>query len=502
MSAPSPIIVGVGQVCDRDDDLAAKREPLALIEAASLLALDDASCFGLADQIDSVRVVNMLSGAAYEDPAGTLAGRLGLPTGDRLYTAIGGNAPQWLVNRAADDVVAGRCRAVLIGGGEALQTLRLASRAGVALPWTQGRGRAATIGDDRQGSHPDEWQYGLQMPTQIYPLFEVALRAHERRSPASHHAHLAALCESLAAVAARHPQAWFRDGKSAHEIATLTSVNRMIAYPYPKFMTSIIDVDQAAAVIVTTDEHARRLGIPPSHWVYVHGGGEANDLWHLKDRVDFHSSPGMTEAFRQALEQADLEAGGVGLLDLYSCFPVAPQLAARVLGVPTDGSRALTVTGGLPYFGGPGNAYALHAIATMVTRLREVPDDYGLVSALGWYFTKHAVGVYGMRPPARPWLRTETKQRQAGINALDHPTFVVAAEGRGWIETYTVLHDRDGAASEGILVIRLDDGRRTFAVTGPDTELLTALERDEMVGGVGTLVARTDGRNGFRAAGV
>src|SRR5205085_185031 len=121
----------------------------------------------------------------------------------------GGNAPQWLVNRAADDLVDGRCRAVLIAGGEALQTLRLASRASIALPWTQGRGRAATVGDDRQGSHPDEWRYGLQMPTQIYPLFEIALRAHERRPPAAHQAHVGALCESLARVAARHPQAWF-----------------------------------------------------------------------------------------------------------------------------------------------------------------------------------------------------------------------------------------------------------------------------------------------------
>src|SRR6185369_11820297 len=151
------------------------------------------------------------SGAAYEDPAGGLAELLGLAAGERLYTAIGGNSPQWLVNLAADDLAAGRRRAVLIAGGEALYTLRLASRASVVLPWTQGRGRARTIGDDRQGSHPDEWSFGFQMPTQIYPLFEVALRAHEGRSPAAHRAHLAQLCSRFAAVAASHPQAWFRD---------------------------------------------------------------------------------------------------------------------------------------------------------------------------------------------------------------------------------------------------------------------------------------------------
>ena len=137
----------------------------------------------LARRIDSVRVVNMLSGAGYADPPGQLAARLGLETGEQLYTTIGGNAPQWLVNHAADDLATGRRRAVLIAGGEALHTLRLASKQGVDLAWAHGRGRAVMIGDDRQGSHPDEWRYGLQMPTQIYPLFEIALRAHERRDP-------------------------------------------------------------------------------------------------------------------------------------------------------------------------------------------------------------------------------------------------------------------------------------------------------------------------------
>jgi acetyl-CoA C-acetyltransferase len=103
------------------------------------------------------------------------------------------------------------------------------------------------VGDDREGSHPIDWNYGLQMPTQIYPLFEVALRAHEGRASAAHHVHLSCLSASLAAVAATHPHAWFRDGKSADEIGTATAVNRMIAYPYLKYMSSILDVDQAAA---------------------------------------------------------------------------------------------------------------------------------------------------------------------------------------------------------------------------------------------------------------
>jgi acetyl-CoA C-acetyltransferase len=493
-----PVIVGVGQLKDQGDDLAAKHEPLTLMADAASLALRDARALAIAERIDSVRVVNTLSGSAYPDPAGTLAARLGFGPGERLYTAIGGNGPQWLVNRTADDLAAGRIGAALIAGGEALYTLRLAAKRRVALPWTQGRGRAATIGDDRQGSHPDEWSYGLQMPTQIYPLFEIALRAHEGRSPAAHEAHLARLSASLAAVAATHPQAWFRDGKSASEIGTPTASNRMIAYPYPKFMTSILDVDQAAAVVMTTIGEAARLGIPAERCVHVHGVGDASDIWHVKDRVDYHSSPGMAEAFRQALTQASIAPDVLTLLDLYSCFPAAVQIAARILGTPTDGTRPLTVTGGLPYFGGAGNDYALHAIVTMVEQLRSVPDALGLVSALGWYLTKHAVGVYGARAPERPWRRVASAQ--SAIDTLPRPAFALAASGAGRVETYSIVHDRDGAPSEGVVVVRCDDGTRTLALVD-DPGLLTAFERDEMVGAAGMLDLRGDRRNTFRLAG-
>jgi acetyl-CoA C-acetyltransferase len=188
-------------------------------------------------------------------------------------------------------------------------------------------------------------------------------------------------------------------------------------------------------------------------------------------------------------------------VDLYSCFPVAPQFAARLLGFSADGSRPLTVTGGLPYFGGAGNNYAMHAIATMVDGLRAEPASLGLVSGLGWYMTKHAVGIYGATPPARPWERQVRATRQAAIDATPHPTCVENAEGRAEIETYTVLHDREGVAHEAIIVARLENGDRIFANVDPDADLLAMLEREEMVGTPGHVRAGADGRNRFQPIG-
>jgi acetyl-CoA C-acetyltransferase len=175
---------------------------------------------------------------------------------------------------------------------------------------------------------------------------------------------------------------------------------------------------------------------------------------------------------------------------------VAPQIAARILDVPSDGTRPLSVTGGLPYFGGAGNNYALHAIVTMVERLRSSPDALGLVSGLGWYLTKHAVGIYGVRPPERAWKRTVPAPL-----GVEGPPFIAAATGRARVETYTVLHDRDGNAHEAVFVLRLEDGTRTFGLSSDDPDVCATLEREEMVGTWGTLAPRPDGLNRFRPAG-
>jgi acetyl-CoA C-acetyltransferase len=495
-----PVLVGVGQETHRSTELDVTREPLALMETAARRAFEDAQASGLAARIDSVRVINLLS-ASYDDPAGALAGRLALPSGERLYTAVGGNSPQWLVNRTADDLAAGRTRAVLLAGGEALHTLRLAAKQRAGLEWIRRNAHPPMIGDNRQGSHPDEFQHGAQMPAQIYPLFEIALRAHEGRTPAAHRQHIAELSASFSRIAALHPYAWFREPRSAAEIATVTERNRMTAFPYTKYMNAIIEVDQAAAVVMTTAGEARALGIPRERWVHLHGAGDAHDIWFLKDRTDYHSSPGMAGAFAQALAQATVEPAELGSVDLYSCFPVAAQFAARILGFPTDGSRVLTVTGGLPYFGGPGNNYVMHAIATMVERLRDARDTFGLVSGLGWYMTKHAVGVYSTREPTTAWSRGDGAAAQAAIDALPHPVCVPSANGPGRLETYSVLHDREGNAHEAILIVRLDDGSRVLANAVPDAGFFAALEREEMVGAPGLVASAPDGRNRFRPAG-
>jgi acetyl-CoA C-acetyltransferase len=149
------------------------------------------------------------------------------------------------------------------------------------------------------------------------------------------------------------------------------------------------------------------------------------------------------------------------------------------------------VTGGLPYHGGPGNNYSMHAIARMAERLRASPGSRGLVTALGWYLTKHAAGVYASGEPVPPREAPDLPRPRSEAVPL-----AVRAEGTGTLETYTVLYERDGAPTRGIVVGRLEDGRRFLANLPGDRALLEAFVRAEGVGVRGR-VRPVDGRNEF-----
>jgi acetyl-CoA C-acetyltransferase len=493
----TPVLIGAGQLTQRDVEPAEALEPLAMmVEVAQRAAVDAGVSARLLERLDTVAVVNILSWH-YANAADLLATRLGAHPQQQIYTTVGGNTPQFLINEIAGQIAAGRARFALIAGAEAVRTLLQARRVGVELRWTSGgTGTPTVLGEAKHGTNDHEVHHGLQMPTAIYPLFENALRAHYGLDLKAHRERLGSLCSRFSGVAAHNPYAWFQQQRSAAEITTVTPQNRYIGFPYPKYMNAIMEVDQAAAVLLTSVAGARELGIDRSRWVYLIGAADAHDLWFVSERVNYHSSPAIRRAGQQALQMADADIGQVDYFDLYSCFPSAVQIGRDMLGIAADDPRPLTVTGGLPYHGGPGNNYVMHAVATMLDKLRAAPATKGLVTGLGWYVTKHSVGVYSATPPERPWKREAPEAYQAELDRMPHPVMAQCAQGPGSIETYTVLHDRDGAPVKGIVVGRLADGRRFLANTPDDRAVLEALLAHEGVGRSGE-ASSSEGTNRF-----
>jgi len=494
-----PVIIGVGQLTNHPTTLDDAIEPLEMMARVAREAETDVGVGGLLEKVDSVQVVNFMSWS-YTDAPGMLARRIGANPAHALYSGIGGETPQRLINETAQAIVDGGVGIALLAGAEALESRRLARKVGAQLPWSK-RGTPQRIdGDNRPGFNEIEARHGATMPTRVYPLFENAIRAHLELSVAEHQQRLGALCARFAGVAAENPYAWFPKARSPDEIKTVRPDNRMVGFPYSKLMNAIIETDQAAAVILTGSQTARELGIPVDRWVYLHGCGDATDKWFVSDRVNYHSSPAIRATTKRALDMARLGVDDVAVFDLYSCFPSAVQMGLDALGLRPDDPRPLTVTGGLPYAGGPGNNYVMHSVAATVQRLRESPGDYALVTGLGWFATKHSAGVYSSRPPTSDWRRTDPTVDQRELDEMESPPFVDEAEGDATIETYTVIFNREGEPEQGIVIGRLkgDSGARFFANTPPDRELMLAMTREEFAGRAGRVTAdEGTGRNLF-----
>ena len=201
----------------------------------------------------------------------------------------------------------------------------------------------------------------------------------------------------------------------------------------------------------------------------------------------------------ETLEMADCSLDDIGAFDLYSCFPSAVQIGCQEMGLAEDDQRGLTVTGGLPYFGGPGNNYVTHSIAEMMNRVRATPGMRGMVTANGNYVTKQSGGIYSTTPPERPFAPKDPATYQAKIDAAKGPTVVEAASGTGTIETYTVMHDRKGP-SYSILFGRDEAGSRFIANTPDDPKLLADMTTRDYLGVTGQVQTDENGVNIFKPA--
>jgi len=468
-----------------------------MADAARAAAVDAGPGDALLPQIDSLVVVRLFSDSTprFKSPFGkivnppwSVAQRIGSEPRELVYTPGGGNMPQVALNRACERIARGESAVALLVGGEALRTELAARREGLQLDWSEDAPvTAEELGGHRMGFSAHEAAHGMRAAINIYPLIEQAIRGARGSSIEEHSTAMSRLFARFAAVARNNPLATRRAGYSAEEISACTASNPMIAFPYTKLMTANAYVDQAAAVIVCSTIKADELGIPSSKRVYLHGCAQGDDHWYVTERPNLYSSPAIRQVVARTWAMADKTLDDVAVFDLYSCFPSAVEIACQEMGLAEDDPRDFTVTGGLPYFGGPGNNYVTHAIATMVERLRGLPGSFGLVTANGNYITKHAAGLYSTTEMTRPWEREDPSVLQRELDALPKAPFTEKPNGRARIESYTVVHSKTGPEL-GIVIGRLtESGVRFLANTPNDPALFAELETRDALGRSGSV---------------
>jgi acetyl-CoA C-acetyltransferase len=497
MSRLDPVIVGAGQMTHRGNDFL---HPLQAMKTAVERAAADAECRDLIQKADALQVVNIFTWNYRKAPA-ALAELLDIAPSLKTYTTIGGDTPQWLVNRTADQLTSGKGEIAILAGCEVMHSVKCAMAAGKApegfrdsfVDYTPigDDSEGILIGSQRLGNSVFELDHFLDLPVRVYPLIENALRAKQKLTIEQQYEALGKFGETFSAVAARNSYAWSRKPFTAEQVVTASQPNRMISFPYTKLLNANVYVDQAAALIMTTPTAARRLGIPEEKWVYLHGGQDAHDIWFVSEREDIADSPAIKACVHDALKQAQLSLEDISFFDFYSCFPCMPRLYRLILGIQSDDSRPMTLTGGLPYFGGPGSNYVMHSIAEAVNRCRLEPDKFGLITSNGWYCTKHSAGIYGCRKPWRTWNRTPPAPFQEQLSLPPGLQIDESPSGSFLVDSYTVWFDRQGEPQTGILFGRTQSGRRALAHTPQgNKDLLQAMMQSEWIGTSGKVVGK------------
>jgi acetyl-CoA C-acetyltransferase len=295
-------------------------------------------------------------------------------------------------------------------------------------------------------------------------------------------------------IAAKNPYAWFPVERGVEELTIPTPANRMICFPYTKYLNAILDTNQAAGILMMSAQAAKELGISEEKQIYWWGGTSTEeDPWLVSERPDLSESCSLQRCAEETFARTGTSIEDMDLIDFYSCFPVAVELAAEAFGVDENDPRGLTVTGGLPYAGGPGSNYTLHSLATMVYRLRARQGGTGLVTGNGMFLSNHSSVVISTEPrdPSRGDANATSSKSHKDI-----PIIAEEASGGGRIEAYTVIYDRSGAPELGVVIGRLHDERRFVANTASDSTFLEDFTAIEAVGRKGR-VRHIDGRNLF-----
>ena len=487
-----PVIVGVGETLDRPTDLGQALEPLALMETALREADADAGG-GFLARIASLDVVNQLSWR-YADAAGELCAQLDIAPTRAVYGPVGGESPVRFLHEAAIRIARGEAEVCAVVGAEAQWSVNKARAAGIDLPWTPKP--PATGGGPRIEVHPLALKLGVFLPVSVYPFYENAAAHHWGQTPREALAESGALWSAYAAVAAGQPNAWIKTAFTSDQITTPRPDNRPIAWPYTKLMVANMQVNQGAAVILTSLAAARAAGIADERLVFVWGGAAAREPGDYLQRDHYHGSVAQ-DAVLEAV--GGMAPGGFDALELYSCFPCVPKMARRTLGLSDDVTP--TVTGGLTFFGAPMNDYMTHAAVAMTRRLRGsagLGGGTGLLYGQGEFVTKHHGLVLADRPAPEGGRALEDVSVQATADARRGPVpaFAEDATGAAVLETHTVLYDRDGAPTHGVAIVRTTDGARTMArVPGDDADTLAALTDPDAfpIGRTGTLRTGADG---------
>lgn len=461
----APVIIGVGEA-SRKTVAGEWPAPRELAGAAIKAALGDTGQpQAIAAAIDTIAAIRTFEdsgvslGTGSPDNTPEAFGAAGGVTAQRLiYADVGGQSPQAMLNELAGDLRRGTLEVAVLVAAEATGTAKRARKAGVTLDWSL---PSDTPFDNRLSSFPilsrTEIRHGIISMPLAYSMIENARRMALGFDADAYAGEMAALWSAFSAKAETRAHAQYPGFRSPDALQSDDNGNYPLTDIYRRWHVAQDAVDLGGAVILTSAGKARELGVPQNKWVWLAGTAEAAEP-PLSERAVIHRSAALDFAIPAALNQAGLAAADLGPVDIYSCFPCAVFAAVDSM---QDAGRALgdyTLTGGLSFFGGPGNGYGMYNIAAMVDALRRDGSKPALVTANGGVMSKQAVGIYTATQPTIAWSGDVAKSYAPIPHALDD-----APHGKARVRSFVRSAGKDGFGP-ATLLLETEGGARAMAV--------------------------------------
>jgi len=471
----TPVIVGAGCFQQHCEDPLLSLEPCELMVRAVRRAAEDAGRDSLLRQADRISVPQ--GTWEYTNPAALIADSIEAKRARTVFVTVG-ILQLTLVSDACRAIASGAENVAIVTGGDARYRDLRARIEGVAVHNTPQNGDRADV---HLASSDPMWAQlevdrGLVMPTEFFSIMESSLRRQRGLDIERHRDEIARLYADFSEVAATNPHAWKRETFSAEEIRDASETNAMISFPYTKRHNTQWNVNQAAALIICSAGKARELNIDPERWVFPLVATESNDVVPMSQRRAMYSSVGTRTAAAKLMDLAGIEPADIDHVELYSCFPAAVQSFALDSGLGLD--RPLTVTGGMPFAGGPLNNFTLQSLVRMAEVLREDRGSIGLVSGLSGMIGKQGFVLLSAEAGEKGYQFADVTDETAAENvALELDG---AYEGRATVAGYTVIYSKNRIA-RGIVVCDTPGGGRTLAQCF-DAGQLERMTREEFCG--------------------
>ena len=449
-------------------------EALHLMDKAVKEALSDSGNKLVKDYIDEIRIPKGFW--RYRDPGKWIARNNNFKNIPTTYVTKIGVLQQNLINEACQKIETGEINASIILGGEArFKQLRAVIEKKEYFETKLDENPDFYI-KAKEDLYGDEELAELgAMAVGYYATMETAIRKNDGEGIEEHQNNIALMYEEFSKIASENKDGWLNHPYAKEEILETSKKNKMLAYPYNKLHCTSWNVNQSAAIIICSEELANELEIDNKKRVYPISSSENNHMIAIQQRPKLYESLGMTYAansINKMIERLDIK---LDAYDLYSCFPAAIKMFTKSIGL--DSEIPKTVTGSMPYAGGPLNSFVIHSTVKMIQKIRALEVKYGLITGVSGMMTKQSFCVWGKEYKEHFIFDDVTERAKLDESPIELSNI---SEGKGEIIGYTIIEGNENAAKA---VLYLDDEKKhRKVVSSMDKNFINLLMEEEWVG--------------------